>query len=783
MKVLKYTTGQSPSNTPSAKSQGDRFQTRPSTLVGQQPICRMTRKTLLQKIYWTSAGLATLVIAFIVSVTFLNPSSVGNTAFVANINLWAFIWAVNFLLFLILCFILARDLTRIYFEYRSKKPGRRIKTKLIITFTLFSLFPAVLMSFLAFGLINSNLQLWFTSPSEQLLESAEAVVDTFYEQNRRLVHESLRQVAASVDPEHLRLQEQGGDAQLPLSLEGLAIYSLEKEQVWSRNWRSEDVSPALEQALRGESPYHRRRGNEVNRADIDLVLAARPIRDGAGAITGALLAQHIVPASVEFNTLEAVKARVTFNALKSSLRQLQVNYILILAVTTLAMICGFVWLGTYIARKITVPLEALASGAHQLSDGNLDYRVKVAAADELGVLVDSFNRMATEILESRRELEKANDELVHTNKELAEGRNYIERILQNIGTGVMSVDQDDIVQTVNQAALRILKSRREEVVGQPLKKVGGRNIYQHFAKMKQRARLYDSYRREIVLSRADQQVYIAATVTANPQTTGSREEFLVVLDELTELIRAEKFAAWQEVARRLAHEIKNPLTPIQLSAARVSSRFTTLDHSNPAALSEFGGVLQDSVGIITAEAQALKVLVEEFSRFARLPISKPTETGLHQLIEQTLEIYDGSMSSVQIRKNFDPRISTVMVDPEQMRRVFVNLIDNSLDALADCEYERTLTIATRFKPASESVTVEFADNGAGVAVEDYENLFFPYFSKKTKGTGLGLAIVQQIVNDHSGYVRAEPNQPRGMKFRIEIPVHQLSRDEEVRGVS
>ena len=175
MKVLKYTTGQSPSNTPSAKSQGDRFQTRPSTLVGQQPICRMTRKTLLQKIYWTSAGLATLVIAFIVSVTFLNPSSVGNTAFVANINLWAFIWAVNFLLFLILCFILARDLTRIYFEYRSKKPGRRIKTKLIITFTLFSLFPAVLMSFLAFGLINSNLQLWFTSPSEQLLESALAL--------------------------------------------------------------------------------------------------------------------------------------------------------------------------------------------------------------------------------------------------------------------------------------------------------------------------------------------------------------------------------------------------------------------------------------------------------------------------------------------------------------------------------------------------------------------------------------------------------------------------------
>ena len=740
----------------------------------------MPRRTLIQKIYWTSAGLATLVIGFLVSVTFLNPSSVGNTHFVANINLWAFIWAVNFLLFLVLCFVLARNLIRIYFEYHSNRPGPHIKSKLIITFTLFSLFPAVLMSFLAFGLINSNLRLWFTSPSEQLLDSAESVVASFYEQNRRLVHESLRQVAASVNLEKLRLD--GEDANLPLSFEGLAIYSLKKEQVWSRGWRSEEVLPALEQALKGENPYHRRRGNEVNRADIDLVLAARPIRDGTGTIRGILVGQHVIPTSVEFNTLEAVKARVTFNAMKGSLRQIQVNYILILALTTLVMIFGFVWLGTHIARKITVPLEALATGARQLSDGNLDYRVNVKAADELRVLVDSFNRMATEIRESRRELEKANEELVQTNKELAEGRNYIERILQNIGTGVMSVDRHDMVRTVNQAALRILKAEREKVVDHPLREVGGGNIYQHFAKMKQRAKLYDSYRREIVLSQADQQVYIAATVTANPQTTG-REEFLVVLDELTELIRAEKFAAWQEVARRLAHEIKNPLTPIQLSAARVSSRFANLDHSSPAALEEFGRVLQDSLSIITAEARTLKTLVQEFSRFARLPISKPVETGLHQLIDQTLDLYDGSMSSVRICKNFDSRIGTVMVDPEQMRRVFVNLIDNALDAIADCEYERTLTIATCFKQANDSVTVEFADNGAGVAREDYENLFFPYFSKKTKGTGLGLAIVQQIVNDHSGYVRAEPNQPRGMKFRIEIPVHQFSQQEEVRGLS
>ena len=743
----------------------------------------MDRKKLLKKIYWTFSGLTALVIIFLVSVTFLNPSSVGNSYFVANINLWAFIWAVNFLLFLVLCFILGRDLIRIYFEYHSNKPGRQIKSKLITTFTLFSLFPAVLMSFLAFGLINSNLQLWFTSPSEQLLKSSDVVVGSFYEQNRILVHESLKQILAFTNPEKLVPDMHDLDSKLPLRLEGLATFSLNKEKVWSRDWRTEDISPILDQALQGKPSYHRRRGNEVNRADIDMVSAAQPIRDKKGRITGALVCQHVIPASVEFNALEAVKARLTFNEMKGSLHQIQVNYVLILAVTTLVMIFGFVWLGRYIARKITVPLEALATGARQLSDGNFDYRVNVVAADELGVLVDSFNQMAAEIRVGRGELEKANEELVKTNKELAEGRNYIERVLQNIGTGVMSVDENDVVQTINQAALRILQLEQENVVGHSLRKVGGQSIYQNFLKMKHRAKLYESYRREIVLSRADQQVYIAATVTENPQTSGSREEFLVVLDELTELIRAEKFAAWQEVARRLAHEIKNPLTPIQLSATRVSRRFEKLDKSSSTSWVEFGKVLRDSLGIITAEAQTLKILVQEFSRFARLPISRPVATSLHLLIEQTLDLYDGSMNAVEICKEFDSEINTVMLDPEQMRRVFVNLIDNALDAMADCEYDRTLTIATRLKSTTESVTVEFSDNGSGIALEDYDNLFFPYFSKKRKGTGLGLAIVQQIVNDHSGYIRAEPNQPSGMRFRIEIPLSQNIKKQDDRGLS
>ncbi|RPI23105.1 MAG: GHKL domain-containing protein [Acidobacteria bacterium] len=290
--------------------------------------------------------------------------------------------------------------------------------------------------------------------------------------------------------------------------------------------------------------------------------------------------------------------------------------------------------------------------------------------------------------------------------------------------------------------------------------------------MKKRARIHGSYRTEVTITRNERELHIAVTVTSNPLPATGREQFLVVLDDLTELIRAEKFAAWQEVARRLAHEIKNPLTPIQLSAERLKKRFEKIPESRRGMreVREFGEILSESTRIIVQESEMLKSLVQEFSRFARLPVSKPSDVQLHDLIERTLQLYDGGLAAVRVCRNFDPRIGNVRLDPEQMQRVFVNLIDNSLDALADCNSEKVLTIGTRLNESRRTITVEIADNGTGIEASDHERLFLPYFSTKKKGTGLGLAIVRQIVSEHNGFIRAEPNTPQGTKMILELPV-------------
>ncbi len=713
--------------------------------------------------------LAIFVSVFLLTIIFLNPTSVGSADFVSNINLWAGIWAVNFLLFLTLTFLLARDLIKLFFEYQAGHPGSRLKSKLITTFIIFSMFPALIMSFLAIGLINRNLRLWLTSPSEQLFTSSDLIVDGFYRQNRTRALLAARLVAADSGAWATLSESEWNSLLSESGVQAVWIAEIGGEILLQRGESlaaPSEVGEALSSLAGLREFYSRRRLNDVDRADEDLVLAGVVLE---GQPDPRVMVAEMVMPSVEFHAIQVEEARRKSEELKSSVRQIEINYFFILISTTLAVIFGFVWLGTYIARKLTVPLEALAEGAGALAQGDFEHRVEVNAADELGILVDAFNRMAEEIKQSRHQLEQANEELQETNRRLDERRRYTETILQNIATGVLTVDEDDRIRTVNRAALSMLEEHPGQVLDRALSEVGAPELQAEFQKMKERVRLYGTYRQDITFQRGGRQYYIAATATANPAPQQT-PEYLIVLDDLTELIRAQKFAAWQEVARRLAHEIKNPLTPIQLSAERIKRRFAKLDGGSSPEMKKFGKVLDEAVRIIQAESELLKTLLLEFSRFARLPISKPVDTDLHQLIDQTLSLFDGAFESVELEKNFDGRIEDVKLDREQMRRVFVNLIDNSLDALSGCNGQRRLVIATKLNQDREAVTIELSDNGTGIAAEDYENLFLPYFSTKKKGSGLGLAIVRQIITEHNGFIRARPNQPQGMTFTIDIPL-------------
>lgn len=738
----------------------------------------MKHRDLLRKIYWTSGFLVLFVLVFLVSVIFLNPSSVGNPQFVRNINLWAVFWAVNFVIILVLAFILARNLIKLLFEYQANRPGSRIKTKLVSTLIIFSLFPALIMSFLAFGLINQNLRQWFSSPSEKLLSSAQSIASSYYQEKQSTSQALARLLAKGIGPDLREPAVELKKKWREYGFEGVVIVDSRRQVLYREGrWSQENYEEGLEAVLSGRDFYLLKRLARTVDKIVDAGIVGVPIQDEHKIVRGALFADFVIPQSIALWAVEAQEAFDKYEQIKGGVSQLELNYFSILALSTLAVVFGFVWLGTYIAKKITVPLEALAEGSRELAEGNFDYRVDVKAVDELGILVDSFNRMAQEIKESRLKLEQANAELRATNVRLEERRRYIETILQNIATGVITINESEIIQTINEAALSMLQARREEIVNRPIREVAEGEFYEEIGKMKKRARFYGVHRKDLTLRRGDQVLRLAATMTASPSPAGNEDQYVIVLDDLTELIKAEKFAAWQEVARRLAHEIKNPLTPIQLSAERVKKRFERI---TPALfpqkeIGEFEKVLGNAMNIIVAEAENLKLLVEEFSRFARMPIFNPVEVELHDLIEQTLTLYDGGLDRVEVRKVFDPQIGRVRMDPDQMRRAFINLIDNSLDALADSDGDKCILIRTRLNQRRETVTIEFHDNGIGIAPEDYENLFLPYFSTKKKGTGLGLAIVRQILSEHNGFIRVEPNQPQGTRFIMELPL-QLTAD-------
>jgi two-component system, NtrC family, nitrogen regulation sensor histidine kinase NtrY len=736
----------------------------------------MDRKDIPRKLYFLTGASLFFILVFLISVIFLNPSSVGNENFVGYFSLWALFWSLIFLTILILAFILARNIIKIFFEYQSHTPGSGLKTKLVLTFGIFSLFPSMIMLFIAYGLINQNLTKWVSAPSEQLLESSQVIADEFYSLKEKQILAAGQSFAEDLG--------ESGYSNQDRVLEMLDLHGFKGGVLLSPSGKrialfgscsvTNDMAVQIPSVLRGEKYYSLQHKVNKRPGIVDIGVVGIPIGEYMEESSAVLFLDFTVSESVLYHAGKVYEANEAYKDLKGTLASLRINYFSILALTTLAVVFSLIWLGTYIAKKLTVPLEALVEGSRALAGGNLDYRVNVRAIDELKVLVDTFNRMASELKQNRRQLESANEELREANRVLDENHHYIETVLQNIATGVVTVDQDEVICTANEAVFKMFQFSGEDIRGLNIKDALSSRLYTEFQEMKKRADLYGISRRQVSFSRQGYTLFVAATVSANPVSQGNRMEYLIVLDDLTELIRSEKFSAWQEVARRLAHEIKNPLTPIQLSAERVKKRFLQIASGLPASsgADEFGEILTESCRIIVEESRKLKSLLDEFSQFSRMPLSKPEFEYLHQLIDKSLALYEGRTNTVRIKKVYDEAISKVCLDAGQFQRVIVNLMDNSLDALADEDSEfGEICVVTQLNNERGTVRLEFQDTGPGISNEDYDLLFLPYFSTKKKGTGLGLAIVRQIISEHNGFIRAEPNQPKGTRVIIEIPVN------------
>ena len=737
------------------------------------------------------ATIAFLFLGLIATQLFLRQTSVGSPRFV---RMTFFLWAATvtvILALLILATVLGRNLIKLYFERRSGQVGSRFKTMVVTTFVVLSLLPAVLLFLLAYGLINFSIEQWFSAPAAQMLENSRAIALEYYDGVRLGTQRYASVIAASITDEQsfypqLRqeLEQSLTKYRSDLGIQYVSILASNGALVAQSGRRAtaaEDAARAkalVARALSGniDTEIERARPGDPIR---EVARAAVPIRNQTGRIIGAVLTESAITEGVNFKAYSVMEAYRAYDELQKEKTRLRFNFLLILALSTLLIIFAFSWFAMYLTKRITVPIQALAEGAAAVAAGDLDHRVDCDAFAELENLVQAFNRMTADLKENKTRIEAAQNSLRQTNVELDDRRRYIETILQTIATGVISLDVNYRVRTMNRAVLQMLQvqggtgeaSLEEVLKGPSLETL---RILLH------KSTILGPVVRNIQLDLPDKSIHLAATVTPLLDSAEQRTGWVVVLDDVTELLRIEKMTAWQEVARRMAHEIKNPLTPIQLSAERLLRRYKQMSGENrvPASLPEpwqgdvasFGALLEECVRTIIQEAASLKNLVDEFSRFARLPAVRPEDADLHRILEHTLSLYDGRIQDVRVVKSLGADIPALRLDPEQMKRVFINIFDNALEAMAGSPHPKVLEIRTACRPRQRTVRVEISDTGRGFPREYQDSLFLPYFSTRKGGTGLGLAIVRQIITDHFGHVHAEPKLPLGTRIIIDLPL-------------
>jgi nitrogen fixation/metabolism regulation signal transduction histidine kinase len=527
-------------------------------------------------------------------------------------------------------------------------------------------------------------------------------------------------------------------------------------------------------------------------------LASAPLGEGRWVVAG-----RVRRADPSLGRLLA--SAQTFEDFRSNQRRVRVLGVTTLGLLTLMLLFAATWSAIHLARGIGTPIRALAEAAREVAGGNLSHRVETIADDELAVLASAFNEMTAQLAENRGRLEANAAELREKNLALEERRHYIETVLQTVSTGVISLDEENRVTTINAAALAMLRLEQPPAPSTPLSEVVSPGDLDVLERVLWRARARGRAAEQLELARGAAHeagggapahangggaqpgvVPVALTATAlAPRGDAARRGVVLVIEDLSELLAAQRAAAWSEVARRLAHEIKNPLTPIQLSAERIARNFRRPaggdEAAAPSTQARNGNghaaererverVVEECTATISREVAGLKAMVDEFTRFARLPHARLEPADLNDVVRQAVSLYRERLEGVRMDVLLAPALPGALLDPEQIRRVFVNLIDNSVEALADGGGERRITVATGHDPARGLLIAEVADTGHGIARQDLARLFQPYFSTRGRGTGLGLAIVHRIMAEHGGRIRAESNRPRGARMILELPV-------------
>ena len=675
--------------------------------------------------------------------------------------------------FLVFGLILARTTLRLWAERSRGQLGARFKTKMVVGAMAISLLPIIFMFVVSYSLINRSLLLWFPKPLEVASEETQKLLnDLGRGQLPRLRGTALQ---AQADPSRpgedflRRALARGADAIWILNRDGKAISG----GVTCDN-QPEDRSGTICVQLNVLGEYLRSlpSGVEVWQAGGRNYFAARVPDSRAGRNAGFVVAAYRTTPDI-LSRLTSIQSQTReYYQEKQDLRALKHQMLLILLLFTVLLLSAVMWMALFLAKQVTIPIQALAEGTREVSAGNFDYQVPEQAQDELGVLVRSFNAMTTQLHDNRSQIDQFTRNLQQAVQELERRRQLMETVLENIPTGVISLDATGAILRLNTSVTRLFGVSGSD--SHTLEGLLGADAARTVHYLMRRSLRMGVVSREIETVVAGRVLHVAVTVSSlGPRRANAG--YVLVLDDLTEMLRAQKSAAWQEVARRIAHEIKNPLTPIQLSAQRLSRFLERRDPAQSAIShdSELAKLVQECSRLIEREVSTLAALVNEFSQFVRFPSAKLATTNANTIVHQAVEVFLGRLDGITLKTILAENLPAVRADGVLLRSVIVNLIDNAAEALENSAC-REIVVSTRAHSDAETVEICVSDTGHGISPQDKDKLFLPQFSTKDRGTGLGLAIAARIVAEHGGSIHVEDNLPVGSRFLVELPVAELT---------
>jgi two-component system, NtrC family, nitrogen regulation sensor histidine kinase NtrY len=673
------------------------------------------------------------------------------------------LWIIIILFGLTFLFILARNILKMYLERNQGGAVHGFKNRLVFFFIAFSIVPTLLLFFFATDVISQSIEQWFKTPIEDIMKNVDDIKGNYYGNITQDLEHFSGLIAAMIQQKRM-YAEDNKIFLLNKLKEKMQEYKLDVVNIYHNSTQVFTLIhpnvPSQEYKNLPLNIVYRGLGG-AGFTTIDAMKNGELIRNGVAfdieqgdkmlIITGKYFPESYT------RSLNALAGMVNRHNQMRVLRDPVKNtYILLFLFITILIIFSASWLGFYLAKGITVPIEKLVAATSEIAKGNLDVRIDYAAKDEFNTLINEFNRMALDLKENRDKLTRRTIELRHR-------RSIIETILKNITSGVMALNLRGDIMAINPEAARMLSLDVEATMRKNYAAVISETIYQEIHDLIKKAftTRFKLIEKEIDVKLQGKYINLAVKITQLRNPINSRfAGLLVVLTDLTELIKAQRMLVWREVAKRIAHEIKNPLTPIQISSQRI---LRSLDQPPE----KFRAIVEDSLNIISQELDSIKNLAEEFANFARLPEIKFSQGDINEILEKLLAVYTSIYQNVQFKVKLDVDLPPlVKLDVEQIKRVLVNILDNALEVIGK---EGEIEISTQYNPESKFVTIEIADNGPGISDEDKQKVFLPYFSKKSSGTGLGLAIAHNIVEEHNGLISISDNQPRGARFVIELP--------------